>query len=328
MAFSKAAIIGSTGLVGIELLTILEERAYPLDEIRLFASGRSEGKEQLFRATPVEVRSAERMDLKGLDVAFFMAGADTSRKYVPLARADGVLAIDNSSAFRREADVPLVVPEVNPRAADSHDGLISNPNCTTIQLVAAINPIHQLSRVRRLVVSTYQSISGAGRDSWDELLTETEKSLRGESSEIAFNLQAGIDRLLEDGHYYEEEKVVEETRKILDEKDLAVSVTTVRVPVLRAHSVSVYLETEEPLALSDVEFVLSGAPGLRFVKDGSDLRSVSPAVVGGEDEVWVGRLRKDRSIDNGMLLWVVADNLRKGAALNAVQIAELIFGTT
>ncbi len=325
MAFSKAAVIGSTGLVGIELLSILEGRSYHLDEIRLFASGKSEGMEQPFDGVPIRVQSAERMDLRGLDVAFFMAGADTSREYVPLAREEGVLAIDNSSAFRREPEVPLVVPEVNPQAAGRHDGLISNPNCTVIQLVTAINPIHQLSPVCRLVLSTYQSISGAGRESWDELLAETRKFLGGGNSDVAFNLKAGIDRLLDDGHYYEEEKVIEETRKILDVKDLAISATAVRVPVLRAHSVSVYLETEEPVALAEVEKALESAPGVRFVEDRGDLTSVSPAVVGGSDEVWVGRLRSDRSLENGLLMWVVADNLRKGAALNAVQIAELIF---
>ncbi len=325
MAFSKAAIVGSTGLVGLELLQIIEDRPYGIDELRLFASDRSEGVEQVFRGEKVRVEPVEKIDFGGLDVAFFMAGADISMKYVPVAMEQGILAVDNSSAFRRDPDVPLVVPEVNPHAIRGGTGLISNPNCTVIQLVAAVNPIHSISPIRRMAVSTYQSISGAGRKQWEKLIDETDSYLAGGYSETAFNLWPGIDRRLDDGYYYEEEKVLEETRKILDCRDMAISVTTVRVPVLRAHSLSVHLETEEPVEVSDARRALEEAPGLE-VADDEDLQFLSPVAMAGKDHVRVGRLRKDRCSDRGLLMWVVADNLRKGAGLNAIQIAELVFG--
>lgn len=328
MAYSSAAIIGSTGLVGLELLSILENRSYPFDEIRLFASEKSSGLEQEFRGRSIQVHPVEKIDLEGIEVAYFMAGADISREYVPVARNAGAISIDNSSAFRRDPDVPLVVPEVNPHAVAGHRGLISNPNCTVIQLVAAIHPIHRLSPIRNLVVSTYQSISGAGREAWENLLSETRRSLEGDSSVIAFNLWPGIDRQLEDGYYYEEEKVLAETPKILEVPDLKIAATTVRVPVQRAHSIAVYLETEDPLPIDALGHSLERAPGVEFVGNDGDLHSISPVAIAGEDAVRVGRLRKNRFDEKGVLLWVVADNLRKGAALNAIQIAELVFGVS
>jgi aspartate-semialdehyde dehydrogenase len=325
MAFSKAAIIGSTGLVGLELLLILEDRPYEIEELRLFASDRSEGKEQIFRGEKVRVEPVEKMDLNGLDVVFFMAGADISRKYVPIAVDEGILVVDNSSAFRRDPDIPLVVPEVNPQEIKRKTGLIANPNCTVIQLVAAIHPIHSISPIKRLVVSTYQSISGAGSAEWEKMIDETDNYLAGEYSEMAFNLWPGIDRLLEDGYYYEEEKVLEETRKILGDSGVAISATTVRVPVLRAHSISVYLETLDPVDIHDARTALEDAQGLEVVDNDDDLQSLSPVAMAGKDPVRIGRLRKDRSSDRGMLMWIVADNLRKGAGLNALQIAEYIY---
>lgn len=326
MSYSRAAIIGSTGLVGLELLSILENRPYPIDEIRLFASEKSGGLEQEFRGRPIQVRPVEEIDLEGLEVVYFMAGADISREYVSVARNAGAISIDNSSAFRRDPDVPLVVPEVNPHAVTGHRGLISNPNCTVIQLVAAIYPIHLLSPIRNLVVSTYQSISGAGREAWESLLSETRVCLGGAPSATAFNLWPGIDRHLEDGYYYEEEKVLVETPKILGVTNLKIAATTVRVPVQRAHSIAVYLETEDPLDVDDMGQAIGRAPGVEFVGNDGDLHSLSPVAIAGKDTVRVGRLRKNRFDERGVLLWVVADNLRKGAALNAVQIAELVFG--
>ena len=326
MGYSRAAIVGSTGLVGGELLSILEDRAYRLDEVRLFASDRSEGAEQTYRGRRIRVCPVERFDPAGIDVAFFMAGADVSREYVPLARQAGVLSIDNSSAFRMDPGVPLVVPEVNPRATAGHRGLIANPNCTVIQLLAAVYPIHRLSPIRRLVVATYQSMSGAGREALEDLLTETRGCLEGMSSAVAFNLWPGIDRCLEDGYFYEEEKIIEETRKILGSGDLTVSATAVRVPVRRGHSIAVYLETDEEVGLDEAARALREAPGVLFEEDRTDLQALSPVAVAGSDPVRVGRLRRDRFSERGLLLWVVADNVRKGAALNAVQIAELVFG--
>ncbi len=326
MAFSSVAIVGSTGLVGLELISILEERPYDIGELKLYASERSGGKEKIFRGRTLRIEPAEDARFRDVDVAFFMAGADTSRKFVPVARSAGALTIDNSSAYRREPDVPLVVPEVNSHMVAAHEGLISNPNCTVIQLAVAIYPIHLLSPIRRLVVSTYQSISGAGRSDWERLVEETRSCIEGKPSGIAFNLWPGIDRLLEDGYYFEEEKVMEETRKIFGKDDLAISATSVRVPVFRSHSIAVYLETKDPIDLSDVERSLEKAPGVEVVGREHDLQSLSPVDIAGKDGVRVGRLRKDRWSDRGLLMWVVADNLRKGAALNAVQIAELALG--
>jgi aspartate-semialdehyde dehydrogenase len=326
MAFANVAIVGSTGLVGLELISILEKRPYDIGELKLYASEKSRGKEKIFRGRTIRIEPAEIAEFRGVDVAFFMAGAGTSRKFVPLARSAGALTVDNSSAFRRDPDVPLVVPEVNPHSVTAHEGLISNPNCTVIQLAVAIHPIHLLSPIRRLIVSTYQSISGAGRSDWERLVEETRSCIEGKPSGIAFNLWPGIDRLLEDGYYFEEDKVMEETRKIFGDDNLAISATTVRVPVFRSHSIAVYLETEDPVDLSDVKRSLDKAPGVELVGRESDLQSLSPADIAGQDGVRVGRLRKDRWSDRGLLMWVVADNLRKGAALNAVQIAELVLG--
>jgi aspartate-semialdehyde dehydrogenase len=325
MSYRNVAIIGATGLVGLELLSVIEERAGQIDELRLYASDQPGGREIMFHGISVEVHPVSEADFRGIDVAFFMAGADVSRIWVPRAREAGALAIDNSSAFRRNPDVPLIVPEVNPGAADCHRGLIANPNCSVIQLVTAIHPIHTLSPIRRLIVSTYQSISGAGRGEHDRLLAETRERLNGHPSQVAFNLWPGIDRLLEDGHYFEEEKVLEETKKILEDPSMAVTATVVRVPVLRGHSISVYLETERPVPIEEAWRVLEAAPGVEAVGKDADLFSLSPVAVSGKDAVRVGRLRKDRAVSRGILLWAVADNLRKGAALNAIQIAERVF---
>ena len=326
MPVSNVAIVGSTGLVGLELVSILEKRLFPVGELRLFASEKSAGRHQSFRGKTIPVFPEEAIDFEGIDLAFFMASNEVARKYVPVAVESGALVIDNSSAYRRDPEVPLVVPEVNAHRIDGHVGIIANPNCTTIQLVAGVFPIHRLSPVRRLLVSTYQSISGGGREAWDRLTGETRRFLDGEASNVAFNLWPGIDRLLEDGYYYEEDKVIAETRKILEAEDLAISATVVRVPVLRGHSVSVFMETEEPLDLADVWRALKEAPGLEVVEDPADLDSLSPVSVAGRDVVKVGRLRRDRDSERGLLMWIVADNLRKGAALNAVQIAERALG--
>jgi aspartate-semialdehyde dehydrogenase len=324
-ALRRVAIVGATGLVGLELLAILEERAPEIEELRLYASDRSGGRDLRFRGRAVPVEPVDGADFGGLDVVFFMAGADVSRKYAPAARTSGALVVDNSSAFRRDPGVPLVVPEVNPGDALRHEGLIANPNCTVIQLVTAVHPIHTLSPLRRLVVSTYQSVSGAGRAAQDRLLTDTRARLEGRPARAAFNIHPGIDRLLEDGWYFEEEKVVAETKKILGDPSIAVSATVARVPVIRGHAVSVYLETERPVPLDEAWRALEAAPGVQAVPPG-DLHALSPVEAAGGDPVRVGRLRRARDVERGLLLWAVADNLRKGAALNAVQIAESVLG--
>ena len=325
MATRSAAIVGATGLVGLELLSILEERGWEIETLRLHASEGSGGRELTFRGRPFTVEPVEGACFDGLDVAFFIAGADVSRMPVPAARAAGALVLANSSAFRRDPSVPLVVPEVNPEAALGHVGLIANPNCTVVPLVMAVHPIRALSPVRRLVVSTYQSISGAGRAARDRLVEETRERLAGRPSGTAFNLRPGIDRLLDDGWYTEEEKVLAETKKILDDESIAISATVARVPVIRSHAVSIYLETESPVPLDAAWRALETAPGVETAPAG-DLDALSPVASTGRDAVRVGRLRRARDVERGLLLWAVADNLRKGAALNAVQIAEAALG--
>jgi aspartate-semialdehyde dehydrogenase len=344
MGYSRVAVVGATGLVGLELLSILEKRPGEINRLKLYASDRSVGRTLWFRGRPVPVEPVEKIDCRGLDVAFFMAGAEVSLAYVPKVREAGALVIDNSSAYRRDPAVPLVVPECNPRAISGHGGLIANPNCTVVQIVVGIKPIYEISPIRRLVVSTYQSISGAGREELERLVRDTrgymergggsrpasppERSLdraAGEDFGMAFDLRPGIDRLLEDGMYFEEEKILVETRKIFGDDEIRITATSVRVPVLRGHSISACMETEGQVDLSEAEGALRRAPGVKFMGWGEDLSSLSPAAVAGKDYVVVGRLRRDRHSDNGLLMWIVADNLRKGAALNAVQIADMAF---
>lgn len=328
------AIVGATGLVGETIRKVLEEREFPVKKLSLFASSKSAGKKVLFQGEELEVEPLRESSFKQVDLAFFSMGEECSREFVPIAVKAGAVVIDNSSAFRMEPNVPLVVPEVNPSDIDKHQGVIANPNCSTIQLVVVLKPLHDLARIRRVVVSTYQSVSGAGREAMEELLAQTESSLRGnplKKSEIfphslSFNLIPQIDAFLSDGYTVEEAKVIRETRKILHEPQMRFTVTAVRVPVLIGHSESVNIETEEELSVEEARNILSGAEGIIVVDEPQDRKYPFPLGVEGRDEVFVGRIRKDESVPHGLNLWIVADNLRKGAATNAIQIGEKLVG--
>ena len=331
-AFS-VAVVGATGAVGREFLKVLAERRFPVREMRLYASESSASRALAFGGDAHPVRSLEGADWKGLDFVFLSAGTEVSRRVSPEIAAAGALAIDNSFAFRLDPGVPLVVPEVNPEAARGHHGIIANPNCSTIQLVVVLAPLERAARLTRIVVSTYQSVSGTGHAAVEELRRQSQEVLAGVESvgevyphPIAFNLIPHIDRFLEDGSTLEEMKLVEETRKILGRPDLRVAATTVRVPVFRAHSEAVAAEFERPLAPDDARRLLQQAEGVTVVDDPSSAAYPLPAAAAGSDEVFVGRIRRDASVPHGLLLWIVADNLRKGAATNAVQIAELFLG--
>jgi aspartate-semialdehyde dehydrogenase len=336
MAFSKkqkynVGIVGATGAVGRRMLSTLQERNFPVDRLVLLASPRSAGQAFEFNGQSVPVEVLSENSFAGLDFALFSAGATVSRKYAPFAVQAGCIAIDNSSAFRMEKNIPLVVPEVNPDAIPEQPGIIANPNCSTIQMVVALHPIHARYQIKRVVVSTYQSVSGSGQKAIAELTTQSSNVLDNKDSEanvyphqIAFNCLPHIDVFLENGYTKEEMKMVNETRKILEDDSIQVSPTTVRVPVFYSHSESVNVETEKPISAKDVKKLLSESPGIRVV-DSPDQNDYPLAInAEGKDEVMVGRLRDDISKDKAVNFWVVADNLRKGAALNAVQIAELI----
>jgi aspartate-semialdehyde dehydrogenase len=327
----RVGIVGARGAVGREFLRVLEERRFPAGELQLFGSGNSAGAPVPFAGSALEVRPVAAADWRGFDFVFLSAGADVSREVSPRVAAAGAVAIDNSFAFRLDPGVPLVVPEVNAAAVNGHKGIIANPNCSTIQLVVALAPLEAAARIRRIVVSTYQSVSGTGTAAVEELRRQSAAWLAGEASPpsvyphpIAFNLIPHIDVFLEDGSTLEEYKMVEETRKILGRPDLAVAATTVRVPVVRSHSEAVAVEFERPLDPDDARRRLAGAPGVVVLDAPERAGYPLPRDAEGRDEVFVGRIRRDPSVANGLLLWIVADNLRKGAATNAVQIAELL----
>ncbi len=323
------AVVGATGLVGREMLKILEERSFGVKGIRLFASGRSAGSTYPFRGSHVPVENLADADFTGTDVVLASAGAAVSRQFAPRAVAAGAVVIDNTSAFRMDPEVPLVVPEVNAFEIARHRGIIANPNCTTIQLVVALAPLHAAFGLRRVVVSTYQAVSGAGRKGIEELTRQCMALLSGRPvdidvfpHQIAFNVLPHIDRFEEDGFTCEEHKVMSETRKILGLPDLAITATTVRVPVLNGHSESVNVTFDREPDLDEVRAVLERASGVVVEDEPMDATYPMALGISGRDEVFVGRIRRDPSAPNSLHLWVVADNLRKGAALNAVQIAE------
>ncbi|RMF57878.1 MAG: aspartate-semialdehyde dehydrogenase [Calditrichaeota bacterium] len=327
----NVAIVGATGLVGQEFVRILEQRRFPVDHLRLLASAQSAGQTLTFRGEELPVEELSADALTGVDLALFSAGAAVSREFAPLAAKAGATVIDNSSAFRMDPDVPLVVPEVNPQALRTGSRIIANPNCSTIQMVVAAKPLHDAATIKRIVVSTYQAVSGTGKRAVDELLAQTRGYLSKENTppevyphHIAFNLLPHIDTFLENGDTGEERKMIRETRKVLDLPDLAISATCVRVPVLNAHSLSLNLEFHSPLEPEQARRILAAAPGVRVLDEPAQATYPTPLSVSGQDEVFVGRIRKDRSVPHGLNLWVVADNLRKGAALNAVQIAEAL----
>ncbi len=323
----RVAIAGATGAVGREMLKILEERNFPADEVVLLASERSVGRKIPFRDDELTVSQLTEDAFFGADLALFSCGASRSLEFAPVAVKSGAVVVDNSSAFRMDERVPLVVPEVNPDALEAHQGVIANPNCSTIQLVVALKPLHDAARIRRVVVSTYQAVSGAGQAAIDEMRAQ----IKGDASvpgkmphEIAFNCLPHIDVFLDGGQTKEEQKMVDETRKIMGAPHLAVSATCVRVAVFNAHSESVNVEFEEFISPDEARKLLSHAPGVEVVDDVESFSYPMPKDADGEDPVYVGRIRRDDSRENTLNLWVVADNLRKGAALNAVQIAEIL----
>jgi len=327
----SVAVVGATGAVGEEMLKILAQRDFPVKNLKAFASERSEGKLVNFKEENVKVENLTSASLKNIDIALFSAGASISKEFSPRFAREGAVVIDNSSAFRMEEDVPLVVPEVNPQAVEKHRGIIANPNCSTIQLVVAINPIHQRAKIKRIIVSTFQSVSGTGREAIIELRKQTEDYLNGKPLKkevyphrITFNLLPHIGDFLPSGYTEEEMKLVNETRKIMEDPAINVTATCVRVPVFISHSEAVTLETETHLSAGEVREILSCAPGVVVQDEPENNVYPLPAGAAGRDEVFVGRIREDESTSNSINLWIVSDNLRKGAALNTIQIAELL----
>ncbi len=319
------AVAGATGLVGRKMIQVLEEHKFPVRELVPLASEQSAGKEIEFNGKAVKVRKLDADSFAGVEIALFSAGAGVSREFAPHAVKAGTLVIDNSSQFRMDPEVPLVVPEVNPADIFKHKGIIANPNCSTIQMVVALKPLHDKFRIKRIVVSTYQSVTGAGKRGIDQL----QKEINNETVEnpkfphpIAYNVLPHIDVFLEDGYTKEEQKMMKETRKIMGDESIRVSATCVRVPVVGGHSEAVNVEFERPYDLNEVRELLRKAPGVILQDEPSRNSYPLPINAWDRDEVFVGRLRRDASITNGLDLWVVSDNLRKGAATNAVQIAE------
>jgi aspartate-semialdehyde dehydrogenase len=330
----RVAVVGATGMVGQAMREILEERDFPVAELRLLASERSRGRRLSFRGEEIEVQVLDEDSFRGIDLALFSAGASISLRFSPIAAEAGAVVVDNSSAFRMDENVPLVVPEVNPQDAFGHSGIIANPNCSTIQMVVVLKPLHDRSAMRRVIVSTYQSVSGTGKNAVEELEVQTREALEERKSAprvyphvIAFNCLPHIDVFLPGGYTKEEMKMVNETRKIMGIPDLPLSATTVRVPVFVSHSESVNVEFEEAVAPDEARRILASAPGVEVVDDPeNDLYPLALDATG-KDPCYVGRIRADISCPRALNLWIVSDNLRKGAALNAVQIAELIAGT-
>lgn len=325
----NVAIVGATGLVGQEFIKVLEQRNFPTDSIQLLASERSIGKKLFVAHREIEVKETTSESFKGIDIALFSAGAEISRYFSPIAAQSGAVVIDNSSAFRMVDSVPLVVPEVNPEDIKGHKGIIANPNCSTIQMVVAIYPLHKVNPIKRLIIATYQAVSGTGSVAVDELTAQVKQVLDGQTAiphvyphQIAFNVLPEIDVFLDNGYTKEEWKTVEETRKIMHTDDIAISATCVRVPVLTGHSMAVNIELSQPMSPDEARRILAQAPGVKIMDDPVISLYPQPWSAAGTDEVFVGRIRRDESHPNGLVMWIVADNLRKGAALNTVQIAE------
>jgi len=327
----RVAVVGATGAVGGEMLRVLEQRDFPVSELRPLASARSAGQTVRFRDQDVAVQECRDDAFAGIDLALFSAGAERSRAFAPAAVRAGALVVDNSSAYRMDPDVPLVVPEVNPEAAFTHRGIIANPNCSTIQMVVALQPLRAAFGLRRIVVATYQSVSGTGARALRELDATTRAHLAGAPETvqvyphpIAFNCLPHIDVFEADGFTREEHKMRDETRKIMGDPHLTVIATCVRVPVFRSHSEAVVIETEQPVDLERARALLAAAPGVTLCEPAASYPS--PRAAAGEDAVYVGRVRAVAEDPRALALWIVSDNLRKGAALNAVQIAECVYG--
>lgn len=327
------AVVGATGAVGTEILQVLEDRKFPVDHMLPLASSRSAGDEISFKGEDVRVKLLTKDSFADVDIALFSAGTEISKEYGPIAAKAGAVVVDNSAAWRMDKDVPLVVPEVNPHDLVEHQGIIANPNCSTIQMVVALKPLHDAVRIQRVIVTTFQSVSGTGKEAMDELADQCKQLLSfGEVKStvyphrIAFNCLPHIDDFLPSGYTKEEIKMVNETKKIMGDESIRITATTVRVPVFVGHSESINIETERKLSANEARAILSTAPGIQLYDDPSHALYPMPIDVAGSDAVFVGRIREDDSTAQGLNLWVVADNLRKGAALNAVQIAEHLIG--
>ena len=329
----NVAVAGATGAVGNQMISCLEERKFPIKSIKLLASSRSVGHKIDYRGDSIDVEELKESSFKGMDIALFSAGGGVSEKFAPFAAKDGCVVIDNSSTWRMDPDVPLVVPEVNPHAVGQYTkkGIIANPNCSTIQMVVPLYPLHKKYGIKRIVVSTYQAVSGTGKKAIDELDSQTRAILNFKNYEnkvyphtIAFNCLPQIDLFLGNGYTKEEMKMVYETRKIFEDDTIRVTATTVRVPVFYGHSESINIETKENISAKEVKSLLKKTPGVKVVDDPKN--NVYPLAIdaAGQDLTLVGRIRDDESITNGINMWVVADNIRKGAATNAVQIAEIL----
>lgn len=323
------ALVG-TGAVGSTILEILEERNFPVKSLKLLATSRSAGKKVQFKGREYEIEETTPDAFNGVDLVFF-AGGKASQLFAKEAVARGAVVIDNGSTFRLDPEVPLVVPEVNPEDVKNHKGIIANPNCSTIIMVVALKPLYDAAGIKRVIVSTYQAVSGAGQEAMDELLQQTadlaagkEVTVKAFPYQIAYNLIPHIDIFMDNGYTKEEMKMVNETRKMFHDDDISISATTVRVPVLRSHSESVTIETERKLTAQEAREILARAPGVVVLDDPQGLKYPMPLIASHRDEVFVGRIREDLAIENGLSMFVVADQLRKGAATNAVQIAELL----
>jgi aspartate-semialdehyde dehydrogenase len=325
----RVAIVGATGLVGQEFIRILEQRDFPMSSVRLLASDRSAGRKLFVRHEEIEVEETVPESFENIDIALFSAGGDTSRYFSPMAARAGAVVVDNSSAFRMDPGVPLVVPEVNPEDIKWHRGIIANPNCSTIQMVVALYPLHKVNPIKRVIVDTYQAVSGTGSAAVEELTTQTKQVLEGQEvvssiypHQIAFNVLPEIDVFLDNAYTKEEWKMVEETRKIMHANEIAISATCVRVPVFTGHSEAVNIEFSRPMSPDEARQILARAPGVKVLDDTTVSLYPHAWLAAGTDEVYVGRIRQDASHPSGLAMWVVSDNLRKGAALNAIQIAE------
>ena len=328
----KVAVVGATGMVGREMLNILAEREFPITEVVALASRRSIGKEVSFGARTLKTQALENFDFKGTHIALFSAGSSVSAEWAPKVVAAGAVVIDNSSHYRMHADVPLIVPEVNPAALAGYTkrGIIANPNCSTAQLVVALKPLHDVAKIKRVVVATYQSVSGAGNQGADELFRQTRAVFVSDpiektkfTKQIAFNLIPHIDSFMEDGQTKEEWKMMAETKKMLD-PNIRLTATCVRVPVFVGHSEAVNVEFERPISADEARDILREAPGCMVIDKREDGGYITPVECVGEFATYISRIREDATVENGLNLWVVPDNLRKGAALNAVQIAEML----
>ncbi len=325
----RLAIVGATGLVGQEFIKVLEQRSFPIESIRLLASDRSAGKKLFVSHQEILVEETVPESFNNIDIALFSAGTEVSRYFSPIASHSGAVVVDNSSAFRMDPHVPLVVPEINPKDIRRHKGIIANPNCSTIQMVMALYPLHKVSPIKRIIVTTFQSVSGTGAAAVEELTTQTKQILNGQDPtphvyphQIAFNALPEIDVFMDNDYTKEEWKMVEETRKIMHAKDIAISATCVRVPVFIGHSEAITIEFSQAMSPDEARRILAQAPGVKLLDDPTISLYPQPWSAAGTDEVFVGRIRRDTSHPNGLVIWVVADNLRKGAALNTVQITE------